>query len=203
MDSNGGSPRVLLEAKEDLWPIDWSADGGELLVGSGNWNTTLADRLGVARADGSGAIQWLETGTRGLSFGRFSHDGRWVAYGVTNGSEHTVFVTATPGVLHAAGGGSARRVQISAHGGVLPQWGPGDRELVYLRSDGTIVGVPLASGSMEPGPEAPLFRALLRPGNAALDMSADGQTFALNTLASEGAAPIVVLSNWTRELEPR
>jgi len=203
MDSDGGSPRILLKDKEDVWPIDWSADGRELLVGSGNWNTVLADRLGVAPADGSGSIQWLDTGTRGLSFGRFSHDGRWVAYGVTNGSEQTVFVTATPGALHTVEAGSSRRVQISAHGGVLPQWGPGDRELAYMRSDGTIVSVPLAPGSMEPGPETPLFRALLRPGYSTLDMSADGKTFVVNTLASEGAAPIVVLSNWTRELEPR
>ncbi len=203
MDSDGGSPRILLKDKQDLWPIDWSADGRELLVGSGNWNTTLADRIGVAHADGSGSIQWLDTGTRGLSFARFSHDGRWVAYGVVNGSEQTVFVMATPDASRAIEGGSPRRVQISVHGGVLPQWGPGDRELVYMRSDGTIVSVPLASGSMEPGPETPLFRALLRPGYSTLDMSADGKTFVVNTLASEGAAPIVVLSNWMRELEKR
>ncbi len=34
-------------------------------------------------------------------------------------------------------------------------------------------------------------------------MSADGQRFAVNTLASEGAAPIVVVTNWMRELEKR
>src|SRR5262245_45666870 len=65
------------------------------------------------------------------------------------------------------------------------------------------LSVPLAAGSMEPGAEVPLFRVLLRPGYSTLDMSADGRTFVVNTLASEGAAPIVVLSNWTQELPSR
>ncbi|HEX4824239.1 MAG TPA: protein kinase [Candidatus Polarisedimenticolaceae bacterium] len=195
MASDGGPGRTVLKAdKEDLWPVDWSADGRKLLVGSGNWNTTLADRLGVASADGTGSIQWLDTGTKNLSFARISHDGRFIAYGVVSGGQPQVFIAPAPGT------GDGSRIQISPHGGVLPQWGPGDRELVYWRSDGTIVSVPLAARSMQPGAETPLFRVLLRPGYSTLDMAADGATFVVNTLASEGAAPIVVVSNWTQEL---
>ena len=85
---------------------------------------------------------------------------------------------------------------------MLPAWGPADRELDYVRSDGTIASVAL-SPTMQPGAETPLFRVVLRPTYSSFDMSADGQTFIVNTLASEGAAPIVVVSNWKRELGKR
>ncbi len=32
-------------------------------------------------------------------------------------------------------------------------------------------------------------------------MTADGKTFVVNTIAAAGAAPIVVVSNWMRELQ--
>ena len=51
--------------------------------------------------------------------------------------------------------------------------------------------------------ETPLFRVVLRPAYMSFDLSADGQTIVVNTLASEGAAPIVVVDNWEQELEKR
>ena len=85
----------------------------------------------------------------------------------------------------------------------MPKWGTGNRELCYVRQDGMIVSVPLAPSTMEPGAETTLFRVLLRPTYASFDMTPDGQRFVVNTLASAGAAPIVVLSNWKRELQAR
>jgi Tol biopolymer transport system component len=201
MDSDGGSVRTLrTEKDQDVWPFDWSTDGKRLLVGYGNWNTTLADKIGVVASDGSGPITWLDAAITGVNSARFSRDGRWIAYSVTAGAENSVFVTAAPG----ASGGSepGRRIQISTQGGALPAWGPGDRELDYVRSDGAVVSVPLTP-AMQPGAEAPLFHVVLRPTYMSFGMSADGQTIVVNTLASEGAAPIVVVENWNRELEKR
>jgi hypothetical protein len=163
----------------------------------------LTGTLSVVAADGSGAIRQVASEKGGINFARFSNDGRWVAYGMTSGGEANVYVTAVPGAPPAPGEAAYRRIQVSSHGGILPQWGPGDRELVYVRGDGMVVSVPLAPGTMDPGPEKELFRVVLRPGTASLDMSADGQRFAVNTLVSEGAAPIVVVTNWKRELGKR
>jgi hypothetical protein len=66
-----------------------------------------------------------------------------------------------------------------------------------------IVATPMAPGTMQPGREVDLFRTILRPGYQSLDVSPDGQRFAVNVLASEGAAPIVLVSNWKRELGSR
>jgi Tol biopolymer transport system component len=198
MDADGGSPRKLLEDKDgDVWPLDWSSDGRRILVGAGRWTTTLADKVGVLAADGTGPVSWLPSSITGVSSARLSGDGRWIAYGATVGSEQSVFITAAPG-----NGEPGRRIQISTHGGSLPVWGQADRELCYARADGMIVSVPL-SASMQPGTETPLFRVVLRPTYASVDMSADGKTFVVNTLASEGAAPIVVVSGWKRELTTR
>jgi Tol biopolymer transport system component len=199
MDAGGGLSRTVAKGAKDLWPLDGSADGRLLLVGSGNFSLQVTEALGVLPSDGVGPIRPVDSEKGGINFGRFSNDGRWLAYGATSGGETTVYITGVPG----ASASNARRIQVSSRGGMLPQWGPGDRELVYVRGDGMIVSVPLAPGTMEPGPEKELFRVVLRPGTSSLDMSANGQRFAVDTLASEGAAPIVVLTNWKRELEKR
>jgi hypothetical protein len=157
----------------------------------------------VVAADGSGTARPVESGRGQVFSAHFSIDGRWAAYGLTSNGETNVFIAGVPGASGAGEGPGPRRIQVSSHGGMLPQWGAGDRELVYVRGDGMIVSVPLAAGTMEPGAEKELFRVVLRPGTASFDMSADGQRFAVDTLASEGAAPIVVLTNWKRALVQR
>jgi len=167
------------------------------LIGAGRWTTTLADKVGVVAADGTGPVSWLPASITGVSSARFSGDGKWIAYGATAGSEQSVFITPAPGDSEPG-----RRIQVSTQGGALPVWGQADREVCYSRADGMIVSVPL-SPTMQPGAETPLFRVVLRPTYASLDMSADGKAFVVNTLASEGAAPIVVVSSWKRELTKR
>ena len=200
MGADGGGSRTVVKGAKDLWPLDWSADGRLMLVGSGSWSSQVTQEMGVVPADGSRPIRPVDSESGTVTFGRFSNDGQWLAYGVTSNGESTVYITGVPGAATASGEANPRRIQVSSHGGTLPQWGPGDRELVYVRADGMVVSVPLAPGTMEPGPEFPLFRVLLRPVTSSFDMSADGQRFAVDTLASEGAAPIVVVSNWKREL---
>jgi hypothetical protein len=192
-----------VKAAKDLWPLDWSADGRLMFVGSGVFSMQQTESLGIVASDGAGPVRPVEIEKSGIIFGRISNDGRWLAYSVTAGGESTVYIGGVPGPSNGSDGAAARRIQVSSHGGMLPQWGPGDKELVYVRGDGMVVSVPLAPGTMEPGPEKVLFRVLLRPATSSFDMSADGQRFAVDTLASEGAAPIVVLTNWKREMETR
>ena len=197
IDIGGGGRRTVVQGEKDLWPLDWSPDGRRLLVATGDLSLQLTESIGLVSADGTGPIRSVES-EHGLIFSaRFSGDGRWAAYGLTSSGESNVYIA------EVAEGATPRRIQISSLGGMLPQWGAGDRELVYVRGDGMVVSVPLAPGTMMPGPEQELFRLVLRPGTASFDMSADGQRFAVDTLASEGAAPIVVLTNWKGELEKR
>jgi hypothetical protein len=192
-----------------VWPLDWSRDGRRLLIGIGAFSSIIADSIAVLTLDGSEPPRvFIGIGDK-VSFAHFSHDGRWVAYSTVGGSDPQVYIEPVPGSRPPAGAGSSTdsertgRVQVSSHGGSVPRWRGDDRELYYARPDGAIVAVPIAEGTMQPGRETTLFRAIARPSFQSLDVTPDGQRFAVNVLASEGAAPIILVSGWQQELQSR
>ena len=203
----GGGARMLHEQAHDSWPLDWSSDGRRLLFAVGDVQSYAADSLGVLMLDGSEPPRFFTDPSGRFGYAQFSPDGRWVAYGTSGGGIPQVYLRATPGVASATGAVGAAddggRVQLSSEGGDIPRWRGDGRELYYARPDGAIVAVELAPGTMQPGRESVLFRAILRPLCAAFDASPDGQRFVINALASAGAAPIVLVSGWKRELEAR
>ena len=201
-DGTGGV-RELFRWTRDVWPLDWSEDGRFLLIATGNFTTVLADSLGIIDAVNPGDIRWIPGASGGISTAGLSHDGRWVAFATGGSGDVQVYVVPVPGALPASGFGNGGRLQISTAGGGIPRWRADDRELYYARPDGMIVATPLAPGTMQPGREVELFRTILRPGLVAMDASPDGQRFVVNVLASEGAAPIVLVSNWKKDLKTR
>jgi dipeptidyl aminopeptidase/acylaminoacyl peptidase len=198
-----GTPRVLYRGSRDAWPLDWSDDGRSMLIGAGNFSTVAADSIGVLSLDSPGPVRWFAAPAGTVNFGRFSHDGHWLAYGTVGVPEPQIYIQPVPTASTMPGAETSGRLQITSHGGVLPHWRKDDRELYYSRPDGMIVAVSLTPGTMQPGPEIPLFRAVLRPYFQALDVSPDGQRFVVNVLASEGAAPIALVSGWKQDLKPR
>ncbi|MBI5170616.1 MAG: serine/threonine-protein kinase [Candidatus Eisenbacteria bacterium] len=201
-DGTGGL-RELFRWTRDIWPLDWSADGRFLLIATGNFTTVFADSLGIIDARNPGDIRWIPGASVGIASAAFSHDGRWVAFSSTVGSDAQVYVVPVPGAPPSSGFGNGGRLQISTAGGGVPRWRADDRELYYARPDGMIVATPLAPGTMQPGREVELFRTILRPGLVSMDVTPDGQRFVVNMLASEGAAPIVLVSNWRKDLNKR
>jgi hypothetical protein len=176
-----------------------------MLIGIGSFSSIVAESIAVLTIDGSEPLRVLTEAGSGVGYAHFSNDGRWIAYNTVGVSDPQVFILPAP---RAGAGASPEveregKVQVSSTGGAVPLWRADDRELYYARPDGAIVAVPLAAGTMQPGRETPLFRAILRPLFQALDVSPDGQRFVVNTLASEGAAPIVLVSGWRKELESR
>jgi len=199
----GGVPRTLFQHARDVWPLDWSSDGRRLLIGIGSVSALTADTLAVLTLDGSEPVAIHAEAAGNIGNACFSNDGRWAAYSIVGGSDPQVFIEPVPGAAPSAEFEGAGRVQVSSRGGAAPCWRADDRELYYARPDGAIVAVPLAPGTMQPGRETALFRTIVRPGVRSLDVSLDGQRFAINTLASEGASPIVLVSGWNRELKSR
>lgn len=148
-------------------------------------------------------VRWLAAPAGAIYFASFSHDGRWVAYGTGGVPEPQVYIESVPAATVGARPQAGGRLQISTRGGGTPRWRGDDRELYYARPDGMVVAVTLAAETLQPGRETELFRAILRPTYQTLDVSRDGQLFAVNVLASEGAAPIVLVSGWKQDLRPR
>ena len=133
--------------------------------------------------------------------GRFSPDGRWVAFASTQSGQNEVYVRRLAsdfsGGIAAAGG----MTLVSRGGGTAPQWRSDGRELFYLAPDGMLMAVAVTAGAeFNAGAAAPLFQT--PPGSLFGDVSADGKRFLLTTpVGSAGAAPFTVVLNWTSALK--
>jgi dipeptidyl aminopeptidase/acylaminoacyl peptidase len=133
--------------------------------------------------------------------GRFSPDGRWVAYQSNESGRGEIYVMPFAG----AGG----KWQISSEGGDDPKWRRDGRELFYA-TDNAIMAAEVngSAAALQIGAVRRLFDVRRRtapylafgPGSA-YDVTADGQRFLVNVVAEEEAAsPITVITNWTATL---
>lgn len=121
------------------------------------------------------------------AIGRFSPDGRWVAYRSNETGRNEVYVQPFPG----PGG----KLQVSTNGGTQPRWRSDGKELFYLAPDAKLVAVPVrVSGStFEAGVPIALFQTRISGGYA---VAADGRIL-INTRVGEAAvSPITLLLNW-------
>ncbi|MFN2482223.1 MAG: protein kinase [Pyrinomonadaceae bacterium] len=131
--------------------------------------------------------------------GRFSPDGKWIAYTSNESGEWQVYVRSFP----EAGG----KLMVSTGGGGQPQWRGDGRELFYLAPDRNLMAVDVKadSATFEAGVPRPLFE--LRyvggfPGGGGYDATLDGKRFLVNTpTQEERPRPITVVLNWTVDLK--
>ena len=129
------------------------------------------------------------------NYGRFSPDGKWVAYTGEDSGEPQIYVVPFPG----PGG----RWQVSAAGGSFPKWRGDGRELFYLAADGKMMSVAVDGTGGAFRAEAP--RALFHAPVASLvgyqyAVTSDGERFLVNT-AVPAPLPVTVISDWTLTLK--
>jgi eukaryotic-like serine/threonine-protein kinase len=117
--------------------------------------------------------------------GRFSPDGRWIAYDSNDSGRLEVYLQQFPG--------PGNRLQVSTNGGSIPQWRKDGLELFYIGADERLMATPLARGDsgIAAGRPAALFSV---PRNSSFAVSPDGQRFLVHT-TTEDPAPITVLLN--------
>ena len=121
--------------------------------------------------------------------GKFSPDGRWIAYQSNETGRNEIYVQAFPG--------PGRSTLISTTGGTAPRWRGDGREIFYTAPGERLMAVPVtpqANGVVDPGTPVALFS--MRP-NSSWDASPDGQRFLVNTPLQDAATPpITVVFNW-------
>ena len=131
--------------------------------------------------------------------GRFSPDGKWVAYTSDENGVQEIFVQSFPL--------SGAKFQISTGGGSEPQWSPlGSRdgmELFYLSVNRTLMAVPISRSATEPfqpGLPQTLFHVppVLIEGITARSYAVgnDGKRFLVSNGDQASSPPLTVVLNW-------
>ena len=200
--SNGaGKDEALLKSPLPEWAQDWSRDGRFLLYST----SSAQPGLGAVNNALDLAVLDLENGPRPQPYlrtefnesqGRFSPDGRFVAYTSNASGQNEVYVQTFP---NPEGG----KWMISRAGGVEPRWRRDGRELFFISADSKMMAVDIATAPVfSPGIPKVLFDAPIWGGGVTnnvtrYDVSADGKRFILNAAPPEGrTAPITVILNW-------
>jgi Tol biopolymer transport system component len=189
--SGAGEATRVLESKTEVPCSDWSRDGRFVAYDRGGDK----GEVWVLPIDGDRKPTPLVRGPYDVGQGRFSPDGRWLAYTSLESGRPEVYVTSFPD----AGG----KWQISNAGGNDPRWNPRGGELFYLSADQRMMSVAVRTNpTFEVQVPRGLFTArVLFPGRgvrAHYVVSGDGQRFLLaapKTGAALAGSNVVV--NWT------
>jgi eukaryotic-like serine/threonine-protein kinase len=190
-DTNGAQEeKPIPQDGTDRFPTDWSRDGKYVLYERGTdlWFLTIAELR---------PAQFLKA-TSSLKNGRFSPDGKWVAYSSNESGRWEIYVTSFP---EAHG-----KWQVSNAGGDQPKWRSDGKELFYLAPDSKIMAVPVTTGTnFDAQTPTVLFQAnpreiLATSERFSYDVSNDGQKFLINTQMKTATTPMSVVLNWRAKL---
>jgi eukaryotic-like serine/threonine-protein kinase len=164
-------------------------------------NTTRSDLFVYDLTNGT-TLSVVRTRGRDTQ-GRFSPDGRWVAYTCDEGGQPDVFVRPFP-----ASGTEPHLVSIG--GGGYPRWRADGRELYYVDGLGNLVAVTMDLGTevRVGGPQVVAHGVFARLGPAISGLGADyapspdGSTFLVKEPIEAVAGPITVVVNSVSRTRP-
>jgi Tol biopolymer transport system component len=177
----------------------WSPDGRFLLYAAIGTMATKWD-IWVLPSDGRKPVPFVRT-EFDEEQGRFSPDGRWVAYVSNQSSASDVYVRAFAPDFRGGSASVGSSMMVSRGGGTDPRWRSDGHELFYLAPNGKMIAVEVKAGQeFRVGTPAPLFQ--IPPGAILGDVAADGKRFLFVTPAGQSAsAPFTVVLNWMAALK--
>jgi hypothetical protein len=157
-------------------------------LGTQNWHDTLQAWGADGQAKPAPEVD-------SASDGRFSPDGKWLAYSDENSGD--LYVTAFPGP-------GARIAVSSKGGGSDARWRGDGQELFYLADDLTVHSALVSESAKEFRvlSSQALFRLQL-PGSVGFyDVTRDGKRFLVNVRTlREQSAPLTIVTNWVAQIE--
>jgi hypothetical protein len=201
----GAIERIPSDEKGPMVPFDLSRDGSLLYVTVAK--VIKGPDLWVLPSSGDRTPFRLAATPDDKRLGKFSPDGRWVAYVSYDSSGQSVWVVPFVG---RTGAGSVKWRVSGADGGALPQWSADGHELFYISSSNMLTAVQVNGNgqAFEVGPSKALFPIgvlHLEGGYVGWTyaVSRDGRRFlVLNGEASSSAAtePVSIEVNWAAGL---
>ena len=209
---DGSGEQRLSSTKRLHVPTSWTADGSALTVTAGAESGYL--EVWLIPVSGEHTPQVLVQGPFNAGGGRFSPDGRWMAYVSDESGRNEVYLRSFPQ--------AGPRIQISVEGGTSPVWSHNGRELFFRNGD-QILSVSMTLGARDRGssptvkegsvagkPQALFSKYIADDGSgpayniiADYDVSPDGQRFVMPKYTVEARNPQngIVILNWTEELK--
>jgi eukaryotic-like serine/threonine-protein kinase len=200
-----GEDELVFKSAAHKLPSSWSPDGRFLLF----YNATGPTHVWVLPLDGTAADRKpfpLEQSEFLQAVGRFSPDGRWIAYQSNESGKDEIYVR--PFDASSAGGSSstagtrvAGKWMVSKDGGGVPLWRHDGKELFYLSPTGMAMAVDVNTGGVfQAGIPKPLFK--VPSGLVYWDVASDGKRFLMPVPgASNAAVPFTVVLNWQAGLK--
>ena len=204
--SGAGLEELIVESPQQKNTNDWSADGRFILYHSTDPQT--ARDLWVLPLEGDRkAWVFLKTGFD-ERWGRFSPDGRWVAYNSSESGRNEIYIRpfAAPAASGAAANPAAGQWQVSTAGGISPRWRSDGKEIYWIDPIGEMMAAPITATAttLEPGAPVVLFPTRIYGGGVdngqgrQYDVTRDGR-FLINTVLDDAYAAITLLQNWNPE----
>jgi Tol biopolymer transport system component len=201
-----GEDKLLLSKSKlndgfGLLPTSWSPDGRfvlyfELATSSKQWLLPV----GGSQRDAESKPEAFDAAVTDEAAGRFSPDGRWIAYSSDASGRTDIYVRPFSANEHdrAASG----KWMVSNGGGISPLWRRDGKELFYVSLDGIAMSVPVdTSGVFQAGTPRPLFK--VPDGVLYWDVSADGKRFLMAVPTETGPVSppkIILVLNWQAAL---
>jgi len=193
-----GAEEVLYADDREKYPNSFSPDGKLLLfaaVGTANsayWALPLTPENSAATLK---PVPFLPGSS--LRWGKFSPDGRWVAY-VLGEQPGDVYVSS---FSHRGG-----THQISAKGGIKPLWRRDGKEIFYLSPEGRLMAteVRISGEAVEVGSTHSLLGGIPLGNGYAYDISTDGQRILAAVAVAKdqkSSEPITLVQNWAARLK--
>ncbi len=186
---------AVVTGKGDQWVNDWSSDGHWLLYSSTVPGNTTRSDLYAYRIDSKQVTPIAETRGRDTQ-GRFSPDGRWVAYSCDAHGQPDIFIKPFPPK-------SGEAYQITSGGGRYPRWRADGRELYFVDGGDNLVAATLDFDNTVRvrTQQVVVHGAFVRLGPAISGVgadyvpTADGSAFLIKEPMTPVAGPITVVVN--------
>ena len=155
---------LLLKSGEDKIPTSWSRDGRFLLFTATDSDSRY-EIWALPLEGNKKPFPFLHTEFDNDD-GRFSPDGRWIAYSSDESGRDEIYVRAFSPDSAAAASDAGGKWLISTGGGIQPRWRGDAKELYYLAPDGKLMAADIATNPVfRAGPPRALFQA--PPGTGA------------------------------------
>jgi len=195
--NGAGKEQTLLAGGVNTFPMDWSPDGKFILYEQTGQNTALDLLLIPVDGAPGGAtppkpIPFAQSPFDEVQ-GRFSPDGKWIAYTSNESGQNRVYLQSFPA--------TGAKYQVSAAEGTNAAWRRDGKEIYYLAEGGKVTAMPVKLGaSVELGTPQVLFTDV---GILSFVPAPDGQRFLVNVPTGDetASALLTVVTNWEAGLK--